>query len=90
VFSPQLDDHAIPVDGFQQSGSESPMDLDSAAYDSLSQCLDFCSSGAHVRCGSTKRADCFSKIFGEESSEVGSICHGTGRMALENRSLKDS
>ena len=56
VFPPHLDDHAIPVDRLQQSGSEGPMDLDGAANGSLGECVDFCSSGTHVRCGSTKRA----------------------------------
>ena len=83
VFAPHLDDHAIPVHGFQQSGREGAVDLDGAAYDSLSQRFDFWNRGTRVRCGSTMRAGCCSEAFAADTSEVGSICHGARRMAFE-------
>lgn len=77
VIPSDFDDHAFPIDGFQQTRTEGAVYFDGVANNSLCQLLDFRNSGSHVRCQSTYRAGSFSRVFAHESPENGSICQGS-------------
>jgi hypothetical protein len=58
------------------------VDLNGAANDSLSQGLDFCRSGSHVRCGARSAPIGFLMVSREKMSEVGGSSDGAGRQTL--------
>jgi hypothetical protein len=80
--SPQLDNHAFPIDRLQQPRSEQAMHFNRAADDLFRERLNVLENVRHLEQESTKRACLIRERYRADSFENGRICDETIRSLL--------